>query len=118
MNRYLKVGNKYLVKIYGTKYDRSFWIDEDDYKKVNKHSWYYQPKWINVRKNDYGSVKAKIDGRLVSLHKLIMGDSPYLNKPQIDHIDTDVCNNCKENLRFVSSKENNLNKKIHKEDKA
>ena len=33
---------------------------------------------------------------------------------KLDHIDHNVCNNCKENLRFVNSKENNNNRKIIK----
>lgn len=118
MNRYLKVGNKYLGQIYGTKYDRYFWIDAEDFKEVCKYNWYYQPK--NLKKQgDYGAIKSDTSGKSIFLHRLIMGESPDETRPFIDHIDHDVCNNCKENLRFVNSKENNNNRrKPKKKDKT
>ena len=85
MNRYIKVGNKYLGQIYGTKYDRYFWIDAEDFKEVCKYTWYYHPKRTNVGK-DYGCIKTsshRATNRVnnLSLHILIMGESPDETRP-------------------------------------
>ena len=52
----------------------------------------------------------------MSLHRIIalMFIPNKYNKPIVDHIDTDTLNNCKNNLRWVSQKENmnNINSKI------
>lgn len=36
------------------------------------------------------------------------------NKPQVDHIDTNRLNNCVNNLKWVTQRENNLNPITHK----
>ena len=45
------------------------------------------------------------------IHRLVahMFLSNPLNKPQVDHIDTNPTNNCVDNLRWVTCKENNNN---------
>lgn len=52
------------------------------------------------------------DGTREYIHRIIAKmfiENPE-NKPEVDHIDTDVTNNCCENLRWVTRKENSNNK--------
>ena len=81
------------------------WLDEEDYPKIYKYSWfiYYQ------KSGKVNGVQAWIDKKLVKLHRFVMDCIPGDGK-MIDHIDRDPLNNCKSNLRFISSSGNNRNK--------
>ena len=52
--------------------------------------------------------------RLVALHYISLVDG----KNEVDHIDRNKSNNDISNLRWANSSENNLNKKVHKNNKC
>lgn len=72
-------------------------IDEEDFSRLSKHSWcasYTGFGWY---------ARAKIKGKMVYMHRVIMN----AKKNQIvDHINGDTLDNRKENLRFVTASQN------------
>lgn len=66
-------------------------IDQEDSEKVLKHKWH-----VSVR----GYPQARINGKLICLYTFI------LNEKNIDHIDRDKMNNCKNNLRKCTCVQN------------
>lgn len=65
-------------------------VDPEDYWIIEKnHCW--------IKSNGY--VAVKIDGKIISLHRLIMKAK---DKQEIDHINRNKLDNRKENLRFSS----------------
>jgi hypothetical protein len=77
-------------------------IDDDDFEKINAHNW-----WVHIMRNKYFYAEARINGKVISMHRFIM-NCPK-NK-QIDHIDHDGLNNQKSNLRICTSRQNQQNK--------
>lgn len=75
-----------------------FIIDDKDYLNVSKYKW-----WIKDNNYVYTQIKRKT----IYLHRLIMGQSSL----EIDHINHDTLDNRRENLRFVTRSQNNINKK-------
>ncbi len=69
-------------------------LSDEDYDVVTRHSW-----WRNV----HGYVVARIDGKEVYLHRLIMG---YPDGLVVDHINGDRLDNRRSNLRVCKIKEN------------
>ena len=74
-------------------------IDKDEYVNVKYYSWHLS--------ND-GYVRAKVNGKNIRLHRFIT----KINGPDIfvDHIDSNIYNNCKNNLRLSNSQKNSQNK--------
>lgn len=70
-------------------------FDEADLPVVSQHRW----SVCN------GYVEALIDGKHVSMHRLIMG----FPASSIDHIDGDPLNNTRANLRTCSTRQNRFN---------
>lgn len=77
-------------------------IDEDDVGKVENSSWNTCPK---------GYVRASIGGKSVRMHRLIM-DAP--DGIQVDHINHDILDNRKQNLRLATNAQNASNRRGHK----
>lgn len=83
-------------------------VDEEDYQRVIQYNW-----WSQIRKNNvwYAKVRMRLPGgerRLVSLHRFIMNCH---SDDQIDHIDHDGLNNCKDNLRICTASQNRQNER-------
>ena len=79
--------------------DKVYLIDTDDLLRVSKYKW-------RTDKNGYATTN--VDNHTVFLHRLIM----YAKEgQQIDHIDLDVTNNCKSNLRICDNSLNQNNKR-------
>lgn len=76
------------------------WVDDEDFELVSKHKWYKYPSCRYV--------KAYINGKAVSIHRLVMGAS---TSQSIDHINGNSLDNRKCNLRFCSQAENMKNRK-------
>ena len=80
-------------------------IDDEDFERVNKINW-------NVHFSHgipYVESTSKT-GKRISLHTFVLGGK--IGK-QIDHKDGDGLNNQKENLRYVTHGQNQMNRKSH-----
>lgn len=99
---------KVKIKIYSRKDDSLFAvIDKEDLDKVSKYRW-------NINKDGYAfSRKSRKEHPekkqvIIKLHRFVLG----LGKnPEIivDHIDGDTLNNSKDNLRIVTTSQNQMN---------
>ena len=76
-------------------------VDEDDFEFIKSFSWFADKKGRSQMNYDYNTVK---------MHHLIMGFP--IGDMEIDHIDCNKSNNCKNNLRIVTKSQNAWNKKI------
>lgn len=75
-------------------------IDDEDFERVNAHKWYAEPRgrcWY---------ARARINGKLVYMHRFILGGP---NDVETDHIDGDGLTNCRSNLRRCSGQQNKMN---------
>ena len=103
MSRTMKKRNKFdLSNEYGVGYtvnNEMFYFDKDDYKNINEYYWY-----INK-----GYVMTYLKGKIVQMHRFVMGLSNYNGKKVIDHINHITYDNRKENLRICTQKQNSYN---------
>lgn len=85
--------------------------DDEDHDLIMKYTW-----GINKSKNNFyvvHSVNREGEKRhTIRLHKLVMGVST--RKPIVDHIDHNVLNNQKANLRKATYRQNGANVKVFK----
>lgn len=89
--RTIKVSNKIAI------------IDDGDFEVVNSHKWWltkggyaYTQVWMNKKKNT------------ILMHRLIMQPK---NGKEIDHINHDILDNRRDNLRLCTRTQNNINRK-------
>lgn len=73
---------------------------------VEKYRWYIGGDIAKER------IKSKIDGKVTKMHHLIVGNPP--TGMVVDHIDRDIFNNKRSNLRFVTHQGNQVNKGLSK----
>ena len=81
-------------------------VDDADYPALSVHP------WALARKRDKQYAVARINGRGVYLHRLIMG-APMLRV--VDHIDGDGLNNRRSNLRICTRSQNMGNSRAHRD---
>jgi len=91
--------NKCLYVLHENSYIRVK-IDSEDIDKLKKYTWL-------VYDNRY--LRAKILGKNVSIHRYILD---YTGNETVDHIDRNIYNNQKSNLRIISYTENVLNRGV------
>ena len=72
-------------------------VDDADYDALMVRSWCY----------DKGYAWAKIDGRKQSMHRWLLGGPEGL---EIDHINSNGCDNRRQNLRTATRAQNNHNR--------
>lgn len=77
-------------------------VDDEDFEKLNNYSWH-------ILRNGYAMARIKGTNKKILLHRLIL-NAP--NGRMIDHINHNVLDNRKENLRFCSVTENARNSKL------
>lgn len=96
--------NEYLIeedvaKIYFRKTPGFFVVDKEDFEKISQYTWY-------LNQNGYPSTTK--EGKHQTCHRIIMGKSS--KEIVVDHIDRNRLNNKRSNLRFVTIRDNNLNR--------
>lgn len=100
-NIYTKHDTYYTVRCYD---GQSFMIDIDDYSVAKDYTWHIDPNHYAI---------SKINGRVIKLHRLIMGvvDCPDV---EIDHINRNTIDNRKCNLRIADRSLNCYNQRLSK----
>lgn len=111
MNTYIKKEGYYELHITGNKNNGIILIDEEDYDKVKKYTWYIEEN----RKDDF-YVRSKIKYKHTSLHRYILDISD--KEDVVDHIDRNTFNNRKSNLRIVDRSTNSRNLSMNKNNKS
>lgn len=74
-----------------------FLIDKDDYERVKLHNWY-----CTLR----NSIEARMNNKLIKLHRFVLN---YDGDKIIDHKNRNFRDNRKNNLRFVTKSQNQIN---------
>lgn len=100
------VNNRFEIKddyvIIYTSTNKPIKVSLQDYHKVRKASWYVDGK---------GYARAKLNGKLILMHRLITEAEEGKN---VDHINGDPSDNRRENLRICTQAENLHNRKKSK----
>lgn len=99
-NKFKTIGD--ITEVLTTKGD-IFIIDTEDIEKVNKNTW--------CKNKSGGYLVSNINGKIKRLHRHILNCE---NDNVVDHINGDVNDNRKINLRICSQKENSRNSKSSK----
>lgn len=80
-----------------------------DVKRWNGCGWFIKRgRVLKSRLTKHGYCRVQLNGKDKYVHRLVAEhfiDNPN-NKPEVDHIDGDKSNNCVDNLRWVTGKEN------------
>ena len=92
------------LHISGNKNNGVILIDTADVEKVRQHKWYIKDR---CKDNQHNYVAGRINNRTVKLHRFLLDITD--RKIIVDHIDRDVFNNTRKNLRGVTYVENNHN---------
>lgn len=93
-----------LTNDYGIGYTRNgdeFYFDLEDFDKIKNYLWCC---------NKEGYLMTSIDGKMYRMHRVIMDCSD--SKMWVDHINHDVKDNRKLNLRIVNNMQNQMNAKL------
>lgn len=100
-----------------TNSEKQVLIDEEDYDRVKDYGWYL------VKNGKYKTklaIKASLKGKLATQNKKINIHRMIMNAPKnkvVDHVNGNVFDNRKENLRICSHAKNTLNSKVHRDKK-
>ena len=74
-----------------------FVVDDDDYEVVRQYSW----DWLKP-----GYIVRSSNGQIVRLHRMVMKAPKGMD---VDHVDGNRLNNCKQNLRICTRQQNTFN---------
>ena len=97
-----------ISKDYGIGYcknGREFYFDKEDYNLIKNFRW-------NINLHGYVLSRDKLNNKNIRLHNLIMNFMPT-RKIMIDHINRIKHDNRKENLRVVTTSQNNINMDVY-----
>ena len=75
-------------------------IDDEDAQLISQYHW-----CADIKKDGRVYARGKVNGRLVYLHRWLLGEPDGL----VDHEDRDTLNNQKDNLRGASHQQNSSN---------
>lgn len=81
-------------------------VSESDFELLSKWKW---------RKNKQGYAVRNTSDKQITIHAQLMGSKPPL---EIDHINRNKLDNRRENLRFVTRSQNNLNRNLDPRNKV
>jgi len=82
-------------------------VSNEDYRILNKYSWYISRSAGNKRKLGEPYAATMINGKKTYMHRLIMG---LPKKKIVDHINNQTLDNRRENLRIITQKQNMRNR--------
>ena len=103
MNKFEILDSKTVkLVITGNKIDGEVLISREDLERVSSRQWYIKD---STNENHY--VACKMNGKTCKLHRFIL--NAMSRTDIVDHINRNTLDNRRENLRIVSSTENNLN---------
>jgi len=77
-------------------------VDDEDFEALNAHKWS-----AAKRKHTHYAVRTLTGGRLVYMHRVILGAAPGTDT---DHVDRNGLNNQRSNLRNATRQQNLLNR--------
>lgn len=91
--------------------NKEFYFDLEDYEKISGYT------WREFCVGDYGYIVSGIlrTGKMLRMHRLILNADKNL---VVDHINHNVRDNRKSNLRAVSQENNCMNKKVQSNNKS
>jgi hypothetical protein len=82
-------------------------VDDEDYEALNAFTWYLTRRGYATRKKRVGEVAPSTH---ITMHRQIMGVQE-VSEPHVDHINGDITDNRRQNLRLVTHAENMQNRK-------
>lgn len=108
-----KSGKKIIIKYngkYSNKKEFTCLVDEEDYDKVIKHTWYLSCSKNQSNDLFYIQRNVKVGGKwtVERMHRMIMNCPKDM---QVDHINFNTLDNRKSNLRIVTNRENSAHRK-------
>ena len=95
-----KLNGEYGIGILNDENHTTFIFDKEDYELIKDYSWYEQQ----------GYIKTVIRGKNIALHRLVMGVLDDDDRKPVDHINRNKLDDRKENLRIVTTAQNNKNR--------
>jgi hypothetical protein len=90
-------------------------VDDEDYEELSKYKWFIskENKGYYAARKTYDSER-RVTRETIKMHRQIMQTPKGM---WTDHIDGNGLNNCKSNLRIVTSRQNSQNRHINKTSK-
>lgn len=86
-------------------------VDDEDYDRVSKYKW-----TLEVRKGGLRYARASVAGKVVRLHRFILGLPTGVGN--VDHQDGDGLNNTKKNILDSTRSQNMRNGRKHRDGKS
>ena len=113
----IKKYNKYdLTGEYGVGYtsntNKEFYFDLEDYNLIKDYCWKENPPTNNNKNGYLNSTYKSVSIHGIIMHKNNYRKEKYKNDFVIDHIDGNVLNNRKQNLRICTNQQNSMNCKL------
>jgi len=81
-------------------------VDDDDFKKINQYKWYYLK-----RKTSSAVISKNKNYKTIYLHRLVMSAK---KNEVVDHINHNILDNRKSNLRICTQSQNMMNMRKNK----
>lgn len=92
-------------------------VDDADYERVSRHNWHVKTRETSKSIRHYAGTNLRRGPKAADGYRWIMMHRFILNEPdgEIDHIDGDGLNNCRDNLRVCTHAENMRNRRTYSE---